>query len=388
MSSPRRPLRRFGIFLVALVSVLGLLFVAAGWYFSGQIGASALAVAPDEPTYDIPVKDLARHRITLEDSGDHKRELHSAMLYGLRWHGGVGVVSGPPREHGGEVTRRFEVTEGEPPAVGDLVALNRDLVVDPPPGADPRIERITYPSGNAALPAWFVDAPGDTWAVLVHGKGESPAEMVRMSLAMTRAGMPSLLISYRNDPGTPRDADGRYDYGPGEWHDLAAAVEYASRHGAHHVVLGGASMGGAVVAAYLERAEPEAGFVRGLVLDSPMLDLASTVELGASHRELPLGLSLPPALTWTAERFAGMRYGIDWSGVDYLDNTAWLSVPTLVLHGGDDRTVPLATSRSLAAAQPGLVTVRVFPGAGHVESFNTDPDRYLQDVTAFVTSLP
>ena len=118
-----------------------------------------------------------------------------------------------------------------------------------------------------------------------------------------------------------------------------------------------------------------------------MLDLASTVEWGASQRELPLGIALPGALTWTAERLATPRYDVDWSAVDYLDSTDWLDVSTLVIHGTDDKKVPVTTTRRLQDAKPELVTVREYPGAGHVESFNTDPTQYATDVTTFLRAL-
>ncbi|MBK8729704.1 MAG: alpha/beta hydrolase [Tetrasphaera sp.] len=55
-------------------------------------------------------------------------------------------------------------------------------------------------------------------------------------------------------------------------------------HGAEHVVLMGASMGGAIVASYLRHAE-DTSVVTAVVLDSPALSLQRTVEWGL--RRLP-----------------------------------------------------------------------------------------------------
>ena len=383
----KRALRRIRTGFILLLAVAGVLFVAAGWYFSGQIASSALAVEASAPTYDVRVAGLTEDHVTLDDSIDNKSALRQDMVYGLRWENGAGIVSGHPVVRGIEVTRRFELTEGQAPEVGDHVELTRDLVGLPGTGPDVRFTEVHYASGSAQLPAWFAEGDSDTWAVLVHGKGESPSEMARMASAMSGLGMPSLLISYRNDPGAPQDQDRRYGYGQSEWVDLQAAVAYAQAHGARHVVLGGASMGGAVVAAYLEESRLPTGLVRGVVLDAPMLDLASTVEWGATQRKLPLGLPLPGALTWTAERIAASRYDVDWAAVNYLDSTDWLDVPTLVIHGTDDKTVPVTTTRQLSASEPDLVTVREYKGAGHVESFNTDPAQYTDDVTTFLRTL-
>ena len=67
---------------------------------------------------------------------------------------------------------------------------------------------------------------------------------------------------------------------------------------------------------------------------------------------------------------------MDWSAVDYLDDTSWVRVPTLVVHGTGDPRVPVTVSQQLAAAEPELVTLETFPDALHVESWNFDRARY------------
>jgi pimeloyl-ACP methyl ester carboxylesterase len=199
-----------------------------------------------------------------------------------------------------------------------------------------------------------------------------------------KAGMPALVITYRNDEGAPRDSSGYYRYGATEWQDLDNAVVYALEHGARRVVLFGFSMGGGIVASFLEHRPERATHVAGIVLDAPILNFRRTVGFGAAQRELPvIGGSIPAPLIWTAETIASLRYGIDWERIDYLDGQ-WLSVPALVLHGTADKTVPIATSDAFAAAFPQLVREIRVPGAGHVEAWNTDPGRYTTEVSAFL----
>jgi len=196
-------------------------------------------------------------------------------------------------------------------------------------------------------------------------------------------GLPSLVIGYRNDAGAPADPSGQYGYGATEWQDLAAAVDYAVGHGAESVVLFGSSMGGGIVAAFLERSE-SARLVRGVVLDSPMLDLRATVEHGAAQRELPvLGTEIPGVLTATAEWIAGRRYDLDWDAVDYLPGD-WLTVPALVFHGTADDVVPIATTDALRRAHPALVEEVRVDGATHVASWNADPGVYEEREAAFL----
>ena len=96
---------------------------------------------------------------------------------------------------------------------------------------------------------------------------------------------------------------------------------------------------------------------------------------------------MPAPLTWTAKRVASVRYGVDWSATDYLDDTSWLDVPTLVFHGAEDDTVPLRTSEALREAHPDLVALEVVAGAAHVGSWNVDPQRYDARLSPFLDAL-
>ena len=75
---------------------------------------------------------------------------------------------------------------------------------------------------------------------------------------------------------------------------------------------------------------------------------------------------------------------MDWSAVDYVDDTSWVRVPTLVVHGTGDPRVPVTVSQQLAAAEPELVTLETFPDAQHVESWNFDRARYTDLVGSFL----
>jgi pimeloyl-ACP methyl ester carboxylesterase len=197
-----------------------------------------------------------------------------------------------------------------------------------------------------------------------------------------RAGLPVLDIAYRNDAGAPADPSHRYGWGATEWRDLEAAVQYARGHGAQQVVLFGSSMGGSIVASFLEHSA-SASLVRGIVLDAPALDFRATVDFGATQRSLPLGLPIPGVLTSTAEWIAGWRYDVDWPALDYLPGD-WLHVPALVFHGTADQTVPVSTSDAFRAAHPALVQEVRVPGAGHVASWNADPAGYSAREVAFL----
>jgi uncharacterized protein len=97
-----------------------------------------------------------------------------------------------------------------------------------------------------------------------------------------------------------------------------------------------------------------------------------------------LGTPVPPALTVVAKGIAGVRYGVDWGELDYVDRAGGLATPMLVLQQGGDPTVPATINEDLAAARPDLVTFERFAGDGHVQSWNVDRARYERAVRAFL----
>ena len=118
--------------------------------------------------------------------------------------------------------------------------------------------------------------------------------------------------------------------------------------------------------------------VVGVILDSPMLDLDATVDLGAENR------NLPSFLTSIAKAISSFRFGIDWDALDYLDRASELSAPVLLFHGDADETVPVSISERFAESRPDLVTYEFFAGAPHVGAWNVDSERYEAVVGEFV----
>lgn len=377
-----------------LTLVLALLFfVGGGWHFSGLIYSDGLEVKESPPDYAHEVVAVGEGSITLTDPLGEDSILDGDDTWGVRWtratgtptEAGFGQLSGDGTGEQ-EVTRSLEVIDGEPPQVGDLVDLEGYAFPgDPEVALGSAVQEVRLAGPDGDLPAWYVPGERSTWVVLVHGKGAQRSEMLRMMRSTVEAGFPSMAVGYRNDADAPRDASGLHQYGTTEWADLQAAVTHAQDNGAGDVVLVGASMGGGIVASYLEQV-PDAP-VAGIVLDSPMLDFGETVNYGAAQEELPLFGHVPQPLTWSAKRIASLRYGIDWEALNYLDDTSWLRVPALVVHGTGDLRVPLVTSQTLADSRPELVQLVVVPDAVHVGSWNDDPQAYDSVLTDFLDSL-
>ena len=225
-----------------------------------------------------------------------------------------------------------------------------------------------------------MDGADDTWVIFVHGRGANRGEALRMLPVIDRAGLPSLVITYRNDAGAPEDPSGYHWYGLTEWEDLESAARYALDNGAADLIVVGYSMGGGIVANFLYQS-PFADKVVGVILDSPRLDLDATVDLGAENR------NLPSFLTTIAEKISAFRFDIDWDALDYLDRMDELTAPVLLFHGDADETVPVSISERFAQSRPDLVTYEFFEGAPHVGAWNMEAERYEEAVREFIDQV-
>jgi uncharacterized protein len=386
---PRRWLRRLLWSALAVVIVLAVAFFGGGgWYFADQIRSGALKVEPAAPIRaydDVRVVGLSAGQVRLRALGDQP-SLVKPELYGIAWRGGTGHLGATVSASGGVITRPLTVTSGSPPRIGQSALLDRAYFLgDPGTALGIPVQDVTIHGPLGPLPGWYFPGRGHTFVIGVHGQNGSRNDLLRVVGAVHRMGFPALDITYRNDLGTVRDPSGYLQYGQTEWRDLQAAVQWALAHGAQRVILAGQSMGGAVVAGFLEHSALAPKVTR-VVLDAPMLDLQAVVDYGASQRSLPvLGRGVPAPLVWTAEQVAGIRFGINWPATDYLGNTAWLKVPALVTHGDDDTKVPISISTRLKALKPSLVTFAAFPGAGHLESWNTNRARSTALLQSFLS---
>ena len=293
------------------------------------------------------------------------------------WGGGPAPPPPPPPP-------QLKVLEGSPPAVGAEAELDPRAYPASLAGLDLDVQDVTFEGPLGTYPAWFVDGDSRTWVVVVHGNSMSRLDNVRWLPALHDAGFPTLTITYRNDEGAPEDPSGKLRYGLTEWEDLEAAVAYAIDNGARDVVLFGDSMGGGVIAAFLQRSTM-ADEVRAAVLDAPMLNFSRTVDDNAAREPLVGPIDLPPTLTWVAKRLAALRFGVDWSSLDYLTGgAAQFDIPTLIFHGEEDLTVPIQTSRDLAAQRPDDVTLIACPGADHIECWNREREALEERLLGFL----
>jgi pimeloyl-ACP methyl ester carboxylesterase len=371
--------------ILAVVLVTTTVLMGGGWFMSIKIRHEALEPERGVRPLELEVIDLVENQITLELTPQTKKDnWRRDGIWGLHWKGGFAQVGEILNITDQQVVRKYLPLMGNLKR-GDMVRLDAFPFPDEPQRAfGLPTKKVTFASQLGEFPAWFVEGSHNTWVIFVHGKrNAAPREAVRaypLLPVVAELGLPSLIISYRNDVGTPASPDGYHWYGLTEWKDLEGAANYSLKEGAEEFILVGYSMGGAIVMNFLYRS-PLAEKVRGAILDSPMLDFNATIDFGAHL------LGLPSVLTSLGKLISGIRFKIDWKNLDYLSRANELRVPILLFHGDADTTVPVETSDKLARARPDIVEYHRVPDATHIRSWNMNPFAYETAARDFLREL-
>ncbi|HEY2052345.1 MAG TPA: alpha/beta fold hydrolase [Solirubrobacterales bacterium] len=363
-----------------MAGLLVILVVGAliSWHFASYV------LVPDHSLWSkrVDVEALSPGRIQFRRSEATERP----GVYGLAWEGGHALVGPVLSESRDRVTRRLADVHGF--LVPGLEAgIDSNVYFgNPRESLGLPYRSVEVPSELGPMPAWEIPAAGKhagavgAWAIVVHGINGDRQIGLRIAPTLHRAGFNSLLISYRDDLGAPSSPDGMHRQGQTEWRDLEAAVEYAIRHGARTIVLDGYSMGGALIAQFMERS-PLANRIDGLVLDAPALNWKAILEFNAEEMGLPGFAAIP--VEWVIDA----RINPDWNSLDAPQHPEDFHLPILLFHGDDDEVVPISTSNEFAEELPHWVTYYVAPKAGHTQSWNVDPSLYDRRLTRFLGEI-
>ncbi|MEW9533349.1 alpha/beta hydrolase [Microbispora sp. NPDC049125] len=366
------PWRRRLVWSVAVIASLGLIAVGgAGWYYSG------LVIDPVHASdYPLTVTAVNGDQVTLKGGSDTA----APGTYGLTWEDGNALLGPAVATGAGTVTRKVtKVVRGDL-RPGLHAYLDRWLWGHGnPSAAGVPYTDVKIPSSLGDLPAWRTEGTSPTWVIAVHGRNANPAEALRVLPVFHKLGMPVLGITYRNDEGAPASPDGKFHLGATEWEDVAAAITYAKANGATGVVLYGWSMGGGIVPMTVRKV-PDAP-VKGMILDSPVMDWRAPIALGAEQMGVPH--FLVTVGEWVIER----RTGLSFDDLDQVRHARDFKTPALIFVDSSDATVPVGPALEFAKARPDLVTLVRTDGGGHTGSWNVDQARYESALKTFVSSL-
>lgn len=372
----RRKLRRRWLIAAGIVVVVLLIAVPIGIAW----GASGVLLKPHHDMTTAAgtvVKVSTAANGTAEVVLQRRKSTLRVGEYGLVYPGGRAIVGDISATTKTTVTRPLSSVSGTLSA-GTKVQLDPDVW-----GGDPKsslgipYKNVDIDGQLGEMPAWQVDGAGSTWLIFVHGIDGKRQGGLRPMPTIAATGIPSLYITYRNDVGAPKSPDGLFHLGDTEWRDLDAAVQYAKSHGAQKFILYGDSMGGSIVTQFIHRSK-DADRVIGMVLDAPVLNWSGVLDNQANR--LKLGLLAPLVLD-----FVSARANISLTSLDELDQTSAFTMPIILFQGLSDPLVPPAESKEFAE-KTGATYVPV-PKAGHIQSWNVNPDSYDSHLASFLASV-
>ena len=277
--------------------------------------------------------------------------------------------------------------------VGTIGALLETAGTEPPD--DPRFlgyrgtpaeafdlpyDEITLTGETGDLPAWVVPAaePAPLVAIYVHGIAGAREDGYHYLPVLQEAGVPVLMLSYRNDPGAAPGLSGAYAFGLEEWRDVEAAADWWTDQGAERFIVIAESMGGGITGQWLMRTAHQ-DRLAGIALDSPAVSFRKVLTGLVQARGLPL----PDAVTWSALRWQAVLGAVDMRGAEVEAVLAEWPGPLFLAHRTADGIVPVSLSRELAAERT-APTLVVETGADHLGSWAADPRTYDARFMAFL----
>ena len=246
-------------------------------------------------------------------------------------------------------------------------------------------ESVVLDGQLGELPAWLIPAAtanaNAPWVIFVHGIGGRRENGYRFLPTLHDAGLPVLMISYRNDSDAPADPSGLYAFGLTEWQDLDTAVRYATDNGAPSAIVVAESMGGGIVGQFLRHSDA-AGSISAIILDAPAINFQATLVDQIEQMRLPLAPALARGALW----FNGRLAPVHLADAETTDEFAEFVGPLFLSHGFADRIVPISSSDALVA-QRAYVTEYLRTESDHIQSWKVDPARYEASLGGFLATL-
>ena len=264
---------------------------------------------------------------------------------------------------------------------GLATTAERHLAVGNPSDLGLDFEAVSFVSSldQIVLRGWYLPASHERAIIFVHGihgnRWDTFHHIDELIARHVHAGYDVLTFDMRAHGESGGD---RFTLGWKERYDMRSAVDFVIRRGipAGRIGVWAQSLGtaGALLAA------PDVPEIAAVVTDSAFADARLLID-----SEVQLRTGLPPVFSPGITLIGGRLYGIDLDAIPPEKTVARIAPrPILFIHGDADTRIPAEHSRRLlAAAQNPAAELWIVPGAGHVQSFATDPEAYAARVLGF-----
>lgn len=230
------------------------------------------------------------------------------------------------------------------------------------------------------LEGWTITADlARPWIIGCHGLGSNRSDLLEIAGFLHKAQFNVLLFDFRGHGGS----SGHFtSFGLTEQRDLEGALAFLGQktdippkpYGIYGISLGAAVA--LMVAARDER-------LHALALDGPYSGLESSIN---THTRLMYPwMPAEPFLSYIRLTYR-LRFGAWPNSVSPADSAAGLNKrPLLLITGSEDVRTPPAESEQIRKNHPSAEYWKI-EGAGHLEGFGANPDKYAQRLTRFFSA--
>jgi fermentation-respiration switch protein FrsA (DUF1100 family) len=239
-------------------------------------------------------------------------------------------------------------------------------------------ETVQFTADGIELEAWYIpptEAVNGAALIYVHGFGGNRGALLEQAAAMHETGYGALLLDLRNH-GESGEAVTTWGYS--EAADVVAAHSYLLTRpevDPGRIGLVGKSMGGTAVALAAQQL-PDLAV---LILESSYTSFAENLP-----NILPGIARAPGFLAPQVFNRMSSESDLPLTESNTLANVTNLDVPLLLIHGEQDRLVPLAQGRAIFAAADEPKTMYTVPNAGHLNIFAADPATFAEQMGTFL----
>lgn len=217
--------------------------------------------------------------------------------------------------------------------------------------------------------------PGQPVEIMFHGWRSNAIRDFAGGAALAREAHDTIILV--DERGINNSEGDFLTYGILERKDVISWVEYANlRFDNPKILLYGISMGAATVLMALDQDLPSN--VVGIAADSPYSSPKEII------RKLMKDMHVPVGVAWFFVKQSAFLFGhFDIEETDVLRAVKDSNIPLLIVHGDDDRFVPVEMSRKIKNAAGPHCRLEIFKGAAHGVSFIYDEKRYRKVIAGF-----
>ena len=240
-----------------------------------------------------------------------------------------------------------------------------------------RLRGVLMQASGDAAEAGQKSAGPHRWVVLLHGYTGSKEMMYGYAYWYWMNGYSVLAPDFRCQGESEGDYIG---LGATDSKDLAGWIGLIlQRDPQAEIVLHGLSMGASTALLYCGQ-ENVPDNIKAVISDCAFTDAYSMFkEKIGSWFHLP---AFP--VVDSAELMIRLRAGYDLKETSPLKAVSASSVPTLFIHGEEDRMIPVSMCRELYDAAACEKEIMIVEGAGHAQAADKDPARYFEEVEKFL----